>query len=68
MAQLIWMDKKGAGRMETILSAAKAERKMSTLRRNATLYNSNREVIGKVERHPENHKRWMWWFDKSELA
>lgn len=64
LPQLTWMDKKGAGHVRPIPNAAECERLMRSLRTTATLRQGD-DVIGRVERHPENEHRWMWWFDQT---
>jgi hypothetical protein len=63
MAQLTWMNRKGAGCMRagTVTELGK---RMETLRCEAKLRLLDGTVIGEVTRHPENPKRWLWWYEK----
>lgn len=69
-AQLTWMNKRGAGCMETG-EAARLAKKLETLRCEATLRTLDGEVIGGCEptngAQDDKRIKWNWWYDRSAL-
>jgi hypothetical protein len=67
-AQLVWTDRKGAGRMVQGNAAILAKR-LETLRCPATLKLLDGTVIGGCDKAFAYDRRikWQWWYDKSAL-
>ena len=75
IAQLIWTDKKGAGRLEQ-RQAARLAKKLETLRRPADLWlldekGKKLDIVGGCEEaYGQDDKRikWNWWYDKTAVG
>lgn len=68
-ANVLWIDRKGAGRGRGFGDPAKLEEFVARLRRDADIKNGRGELIGRVWKaeHDGNRGKWRWGYD-SEAA
>ena len=66
MYQVTYMDRKGAGCMRAFSNAARVEKFISTLRREATVRQDGK-IVGGVEdctgKFDDKRLKWFWWLE-----
>lgn len=65
--QVIWTDKKGAGRLACFGTVDKCAAFLNKLRRPAKVYDAERNIIGGCAeadgRHDDKRIKWIWWLE-----
>ena len=70
MVTVVWMDRRGAGKLKSFSDSGKLESFLKILRRPAKVRNGSGEVVGEVWRRYKDDRpgRWGWYFDPDQVC